>query len=53
MAQGLIPHWAKDQKTAYKIINARMETLAQKPAYRGLLKSQRCLVPASGYYEFI
>jgi putative SOS response-associated peptidase YedK len=52
MRWSLIPHWAKDEKTAYKMINARMETLAQKPAYRGLLKSQRCCVPASGYYEW-
>jgi putative SOS response-associated peptidase YedK len=52
MRWGLIPHWAKDQKTAYKMINARMETLTQKPSYRGLLQSQRCLVPASGFYEW-
>jgi putative SOS response-associated peptidase YedK len=49
---GLIPHWAKDQKTAYKMINARIETLTRRAAYRGLLAIHRCLVPASGYYEW-
>jgi putative SOS response-associated peptidase YedK len=52
MRWGLIPHWAKDQKTAYKMINARVETLTQRPAFRGLLSHHRCLVPASGYYEW-
>jgi putative SOS response-associated peptidase YedK len=52
MRWGLIPHWAREEKTAYKMINARVETLAQKPAYRGLLATHRCLVPASGYYEW-
>jgi putative SOS response-associated peptidase YedK len=52
MRWGLIPHWAKDQKTAYKMINARVETLAQKPAFRSLVAANRCLVPASGYYEW-
>jgi putative SOS response-associated peptidase YedK len=51
-SRGLIPHWAKDQKTTYKMINARIETLTQRPAYRGLLAAHRCLVPASGYYEW-
>src|SRR5688500_14853188 len=49
MRWGLIPHWAKEEKTAYKMINARLETLTQKPAYRGLLARNRCLIPASGY----
>lgn len=52
MRWGLIPHWAKDQKTAYKMINARVETLAQRPAFRSLVAANRCLVPASGYYEW-
>jgi putative SOS response-associated peptidase YedK len=52
MRWGLIPHWAKDQKSAYKMINARIETLTQKPTFRGLLARNRCLVPASGYYEW-
>jgi putative SOS response-associated peptidase YedK len=49
---GLIPHWAKDQKTAYKMINARIETLTQRAAYRGLLAAHCCLVPSRGYYEW-
>jgi putative SOS response-associated peptidase YedK len=52
MRWGLIPHWAKDSKTAYKMINARVETLMQRPAFRGLLSHNRALVPACGYYEW-
>jgi putative SOS response-associated peptidase YedK len=52
MRWGLIPHWAKEEKTAYKMINARVETLAQRPAFRSLLAGNRCLVPASGFYEW-
>lgn len=52
MRWGLIPHWAKDEKIGYKMINARAETLTEKPSYRGLLKSKRCIVPASGFYEW-
>jgi putative SOS response-associated peptidase YedK len=52
MRWGLIPHWAKDEKTAYKMINARVETLTQRPAFRSLLSHHRCLVPACGYYEW-
>jgi putative SOS response-associated peptidase YedK len=52
MRWGLIPHWAKDAKTAYKMINARVETLTQRPAFRGLLSHNRCLVPTCGYYEW-
>jgi putative SOS response-associated peptidase YedK len=52
MRWGLIPHWAKDQQTAYKMINARVETLTQRPAFRGLLSHNRALVPACGYYEW-
>ncbi len=49
---GLVPHWAKDPKIAFKMINARAETLTEKPAYRGLLARHRCLVPADGFYEW-
>jgi putative SOS response-associated peptidase YedK len=49
---GLIPFWAKDPAIANKLINARMETLADKPAYRAALRSRRCLIPADGYYEW-
>jgi putative SOS response-associated peptidase YedK len=52
MRWGLIPHWAKDQKTAYKMINARVETLTQRPAFRGLLSHNRAFIPAYGYYEW-
>jgi putative SOS response-associated peptidase YedK len=52
MRWGLIPHWAKDAKTAYKMINARIETLTQRPAFRGLLSHNRALIPACGYYEW-
>ncbi len=52
MHWGLIPHWAKDPKIGYKMINARMETVAEKPSYRASLKTQRCLIPASGFYEW-
>ncbi len=49
---GLIPHWAKDPTTGYKMINARVETLEEKPAYRDPLKKRRCLVLADGFYEW-
>jgi putative SOS response-associated peptidase YedK len=52
MRWGLIPHWAKDQQTAYKMINARVETLTQRPAFRGLLSHNRAFIPACGYYEW-
>jgi putative SOS response-associated peptidase YedK len=49
----LIPSWAKDRKLSFKMINARSETAAVKPAFRGPFKKKRCLVPADGYYEWI
>ncbi len=49
---GLIPHWSKDEKIGYKMINARGETVADKPAFRKPFTSQRCLVPASGFFEW-
>ena len=49
---GLLPHWAKDDRIAYKLINARAETLAEKPAFRSLLARRRCLVAADGFYEW-
>ena len=52
MRWGLIPHWAKDPNVGYKMINARAETLTERPAYRGLLGTKRCIVPASGFYEW-
>lgn len=52
MRWGLIPVWAKDKSIGYKMINARAETLADKPTWKRPFKSQRCLVPASGFYEW-
>lgn len=52
MKWGLVPFWAKDTRLAYKMINARIETIQEKPAYRKAIQSQRCLIPASGYYEW-
>ena len=52
MKWGLIPHWAKDEKIGYKMINARLETLGEKPSFKNSLKTKRCLVPASGFYEW-
>src|SRR5665647_3762098 len=52
MEWGLIPHWAKDLKSSKHPINARAETLAERPMFRGLLKHNRCLIPASGFYEW-
>jgi putative SOS response-associated peptidase YedK len=49
---GLLPPWAKDSKMAFKMINARAETLTEKPAYCGLLTKHRCLIPADGFYEW-
>lgn len=52
MRWGLIPHWAKDASLGAKTINARAETLADKPSFRAAVKSRRCLVPADGFYEW-
>lgn len=52
MRWGLIPTWVKDPQNFALIFNARMETLGQKPAFRGGLRHRRCLIPASGYYEW-
>ena len=52
MRWGLVPAWARDTKIAYSTINARVETASIKPAFRSAWKSRRCLVPASGYYEW-
>jgi putative SOS response-associated peptidase YedK len=50
---GLIPSWAKDPSIAARMINARSETAATKPAFRDALKSRRCLIPADGFYEWL
>jgi putative SOS response-associated peptidase YedK len=49
---GLIPSWAKDKSIGSRMINARAETLAGKPAFRTALRKRRCLVPADGFYEW-
>jgi putative SOS response-associated peptidase YedK len=49
---GLQPFWAKDLKSIKRSINARAETLTEKPSFRNLLKSKRCIVPADGFYEW-
>jgi putative SOS response-associated peptidase YedK len=52
MQWGLIPSWAKDPSIGSRMINARGETAAEKPSFRSAFKRRRCLVPASGFYEW-
>jgi putative SOS response-associated peptidase YedK len=52
MKWGLVPHWTKDLKGSPHPINARAEGIAEKPMFRQLLKDKRCLVPATGFYEW-
>jgi putative SOS response-associated peptidase YedK len=49
---GLIPSWSADPKIGYKLLNARSETVAEKPSFRSAFKHRRCLIPASGFYEW-
>jgi putative SOS response-associated peptidase YedK len=49
---GLVPAWAKDIKIGYKMINARSETILEKPSFRTAFKKRRCLIPADGFYEW-
>ena len=49
---GLLPFWSKTSKTKYPLINARAEGIRQKPSFRGPFKSRRCIIPASGFYEW-
>ena len=49
---GLIPAWAKDPKIGNRLINARAETLAEKPSFRTAFKKRRCLIPSDGFYEW-
>jgi putative SOS response-associated peptidase YedK len=48
----LVPYWAKDIKIGYSLINAKAETVAEKPAFRDAFKSRRCLIAADGFYEW-
>ena len=52
MSWGLIPHWAKDDKNAVSNINARIETLAEKPSFQKPIRSQRCIILADSFYEW-
>jgi putative SOS response-associated peptidase YedK len=52
MIWGLIPHWAKDDKLKFTTINARVEGIESKPVYRKPFRTQRCLVPATGFFEW-
>ena len=49
---GLVPHWSTEPKTRYSTINARIESVAEKPTYRTPFKRRRCLIPADGFYEW-
>ena len=49
---GLVPFWAKDPSIGNRMINARMETVTEKPAFRRAFAKRRCLLPADGYYEW-
>jgi len=49
---GLIPHWAKDMSIGHTLINAKSETLAEKPAFRTAFERRRCLIPADGFFEW-
>ncbi len=50
---GLIPSWSKDPAIANRLINARAETASQKPSFRNAFKRHRCLIPTSGFYEWL
>lgn len=52
LSWGLLPHWAKARRLQGSMINARIETVATKPAFRSAFNSRRCLVPMAGYYEW-
>jgi putative SOS response-associated peptidase YedK len=52
MRWGLIPSWAKEAKIGYGMINARAETVVEKPSFRKPIRSQRCIVPSNGFYEW-
>lgn len=49
---GLVPSWAKDEKLAYSMINAKAETVREKPAFRNLFVRKRCIIPADSFFEW-
>jgi putative SOS response-associated peptidase YedK len=49
---GLVPGWAKESSIGHRMINARAETVAEKPAFQGAFRQRRCLIPADGFYEW-
>ena len=49
---GLVPSWSKDVRIGSRMINARSETVAEKPSFRNAFKRRRCLIPADGFYEW-
>ena len=49
---GMVPAWSKDTKIGSRLINARAETVSEKPAFRSAFENRRCLLPANGYYEW-
>ena len=52
MKWGLIPSWSQNKSFANKLINARCETLLEKPSFKNLVNTQRCIVPSNGFYEW-
>ena len=52
MKWGLVPSWAPDKSIGNQMINARAETITEKPSFRRLVESKRCVIPANGFYEW-
>jgi putative SOS response-associated peptidase YedK len=52
MRWGLVPVWAKDLNIGYKLINARDDSIFEKPMWRSVILKKRCLIPANGFYEW-
>ncbi len=50
---GLVPAWAKDVEIGHRLINARAETVTEKPSFREAFKRRRCLIPSEGFYEWV